>query len=616
MQEEIIEAILQGNDVLALLPTGGGKSICFQVPAMAREGICLVVSPLIALMKDQVEGLRRRSITAFAIYSGMSRKEVITTLKTASGSNCKFLYVSPERLETRLFLEYLPALNVNLIAVDEAHCISQWGYDFRPPYLRISALREELPDVPVLALTASATRKVQLDICEKLQFKNEKIFRQSFERPKLSYSVFNTPAKIIKLTEILKKVQGTGIVYCKSRKRTREISEQLNAYGIHADYYHAGLSADERNSRQESWIKNQVRVIVCTNAFGMGIDKPDVRTVVHYDMPDSIENYYQEAGRAGRDTLNAFAVLLYQDKDLEQLKEQVELRFPGLENIRVVYQSLMNYLQLPTETGEGNYYDFDLADFAGKFKLAPQLVVNALKALEQEGRLSFSETIFVSAKVGFTCNKEMLYQFEKDKPAFEPVIKTLLRSYEGIFDQEVNIQEKSIAHRLKKELAEVKQLLTQLAQYKVISYQPVKDTPQIYFLQNRVKGENLQIDLQRYNERKKAYKIRIEAMIGYAHQQECRSQLIGNYFGDEAIKPCGICDNCLRKKSGELSQEEFSRIENQILTALRVKPVHSKLLLEHINGFKKEKAWQVIAFLQSEKKILVSGTGMISLNGK
>ena len=616
MQEEIIEAILQGNDVLALLPTGGGKSICFQVPAMATEGICLVVSPLIALMKDQVEGLRRRSITAFAIYSGMSRKEVITTLKTASGSNCKFLYVSPERLETKLFLEYLPALNVNLIAVDEAHCISQWGYDFRPPYLRISALREELPGVPVLALTASATRKVQLDICAKLQFKTQKIFRQSFERPKLSYSVFNTPAKIIKLTEILQKVQGTGIVYCKSRKRTREIAEQLNAYGIHADYYHAGLSADERSSRQESWIKNQVRVIVCTNAFGMGIDKPDVRTVVHYDLPDSLENYYQEAGRAGRDNLNAFAVLLYQDKDLEQLKEQVELRFPGLEDIRLVYQSLMNYLQLPSETGEGNYYDFDLADFAGKFKLAPQLVVNALKALEQEGHLSFSETIFVSAKVGFTCNKEMLYQFEKDKPAFEPVIKTLLRSYEGIFDQEVNIQEKSIAHRLKKEVAEVKQLLTQLAQYKVVSYQPVKDTPQIYFLQNRVKGENLQIDLQRYNERKKAYKVRVEAMIGYAHHQECRSQLIGNYFGDEAIKACGICDNCLKKKSGELSQEEFSRIEKQILTALSVKPVHSKLLLEHINGFKKEKAWQVIAFLQSEKKILVSGTGMISLNGK
>ena len=616
MQEEIIEAILQGNDVLALLPTGGGKSICFQVPAMAREGICLVVSPLIALMKDQVEGLRRRSITAFAIYSGMSRKEVITTLKTASGSNCKFLYVSPERLETKLFLEYLPALNVSLIAVDEAHCISQWGYDFRPPYLRISALREELPGVPVLALTASATRKVQLDICAKLEFKTERIFRQSFERPKLSYSAFNTPAKIIKLTEILQKVQGTGVVYCKSRKRTREIAEQLNAYGIHADYYHAGLSADERGSRQESWIKNQVRVIVCTNAFGMGIDKPDVRTVVHYDLPDSLENYYQEAGRAGRDNLNAFAVLLYHDKDLEQLIEQVEFRFPEIEDIRLVYQSLMNYLQIPSDTGEGNYYDFDLADFAGKFKLAPQLVVNALKVLEQEGHLSFSETIFVSAKVGFTCNKEMLYQFEKDKPAFEPVIKTLLRSYEGIFDQEVNIQEKSIAHRLKKAVAEVKQLLTQLAQYKVISYQPVKDTPQVYLLQNRVKGENLQIDLQRYNERKKAYRVRIEAMIGYAHHQECRSQLIGNYFGDEAIKPCGICDNCLRKKSGELTPEEFSRIEKQILNALTVKPVHSKLLLEHVNGFKKEKAWQVIAFLQSEKKILVSGTGMISLNGK
>jgi ATP-dependent DNA helicase RecQ len=614
MQEEIVDTILQGNDVLALLPTGGGKSICFQVPAMAREGICLVVSPLIALMKDQVEGLRRRNITAFAIYSGMSRKEVITTLKTAAGSNCKFLYVSPERLETKLFLEYLPALNINLIAVDEAHCISQWGYDFRPPYLRISALREELPGVPVLALTASATRKVQVDICGKLQFKTEKIFRQSFERPKLSYSVFNTPAKILKLTDIFQKVQGTGIVYCKSRKRTREIAAQLNAYGIDADYYHAGLPSEERASRQERWIKNQVRVIVCTNAFGMGIDKPDVRAVVHYDMPDSLENYYQEAGRAGRDNLNAFAVLLYQEKDLEQLKEQVEVRFPGIEDIRLVYQSLMNYLQLASEAGEGSYYDFDLADFVAKFKLAPQLVVNALKALEQEGYLSFNETVFVSAKLGFICNKETLYQFEKDNPALEPIIKTLLRSYEGIFDQEVNIQEKAIAFRLKKEIVEVKEMLSKLSRYKIVSYQPVKDSPQLYFLQNRVKGEHLHIDLQRYNERKEAFKIRIEAIIGYAHHSECRSQLIGNYFGDEAIRPCGICDNCLRKKAGELSREEFTIIEKQILAALAVKPVHSQALLEHMNGFKKEKAWQVITFLQSEKKIVVSGTGMISLN--
>jgi ATP-dependent DNA helicase RecQ len=614
MQEEIINSILEGKDVLALLPTGGGKSICFQVPALANDGICLVVSPLIALMKDQVEQLRRRNITAFAIYSGMSRKDVISTLKTAAGSNCKFLYVSPERLETKLFLEYLPALNINLLAVDEAHCISQWGYDFRPPYLRIAALREALPGIPVLALTASATRKVQLDICDKLQFKGQTIFRQSFERPKLSYSVFNTPAKIIKLTEILQKVPGTSIVYCKSRKRTRELADQLKSYGIDADFYHAGLTGEERSNKQEDWIRNKTRSIVCTNAFGMGIDKPDVRTVIHYEVPDSLENYYQEAGRAGRDNLNAYAVLLYQDKDLEQLREQVEQRFPSPEDIKVVYQSLVNYLQLANGSGEGNYYDFDIADFTGKFKLSPRLVINALKALEQENHLAFNESVFISAKLGFTCNKDTLYQFEKDHPALEPVIKVLLRTYEGIFDQEVNIQEKTLAYLLKTELPEVQKMLQQLSGWRIVSYQPVKDTPQVFFLENRVKVEALQINLKNYYQRKEEYRLRVEAMISYVRHDQCRSQLVGNYFGDAEIKPCGICDNCLKKKSAGLTTEEFSLIEKQILSALKVRPVHSRALVEHINGYKKEKAWQVITFLESEKKITVNRNGMISLN--
>ena len=368
LQEDIIRSILENKDVLALLPTGGGKSICFQVPAMATEGLCLVVSPLIALMKDQVENLRHRNITAYAIYSGMSRKEVLNVLQVAGNSNCKFLYVSPERLETKLFLEWLPSLDISLIAVDEAHCISQWGYDFRPPYLRIATLRQELPGVPVLALTASATPEVQNDICEKLSFANYRVFRQSFERPNLSYSVFRVDSKINKVIEVLQKVPGTGIVYCRSRKRTKEISDLLNMHGISADFYHAGLGGELRSKKQEDWIRNKTRIMVCTNAFGMGIDKPDVRVVVHADVPDCLENYYQEAGRAGRDGKKAYAVLLYHTQELEELEKLPDTRFPTIQDIRSVYASLTNYLQIQAGTGEGEYYDFDIGDFLKKFQ--------------------------------------------------------------------------------------------------------------------------------------------------------------------------------------------------------------------------------------------------------
>ncbi|HQU57220.1 MAG TPA: ATP-dependent DNA helicase RecQ, partial [Chitinophagaceae bacterium] len=358
LQEDIIQAVLQNKDTLALMPTGGGKSICYQIPAMAKPGVCLVISPLIALMKDQVNNLNKKSITAFAVYSGMTRKEVMQTFRVVSESNCKFLFVSPERLETDLFREYLPGFGINLIAVDEAHCISQWGYDFRPPYLRIAALREELPTVPILALTASATPEVQKDICEKLNFNNATIFRQSFARPNLSYSCRKVDAKINKLIEILQKVKGSSIVYCKSRKRCKEICELLRLQNISADYYHAGLSQTERNKRQDEWLQNTTRVIVCTNAFGMGIDKANVRTVIHADVTDCLENYYQEAGRAGRDGQKAYAVLLYDDNDVHNLDEWVKIRFPDLDDIKNVYQSIANYLQLPVNSGANEYFSF------------------------------------------------------------------------------------------------------------------------------------------------------------------------------------------------------------------------------------------------------------------
>jgi ATP-dependent DNA helicase RecQ len=614
LQEDIINAVLDGKDVLALLPTGGGKSICFQVPAMVKEGLCIVISPLIALMKDQVENLRKKGITAFAIYAGMTRKDVVNTLKLATAENTRFLYVSPERLETKLFLEYLPALSVSMITVDEAHCISQWGYDFRPPYLRIAALRDELPGVPVLALTASATPEVQKDICEKLKFNNHSVFRQSFERPNISYSVFKTDAKITRVVDILNKVPGTSIIYCKSRKRTREMAEQLNSYNIQADYYHAGLTNDQRNEKQEAWIKNQVRTIVATNAFGMGIDKPDVRTVIHIDPPDNLENYYQEAGRAGRDTNKAYAVLLFQERDITTLREQVELRFPPVEEIRKVYQSIMNYLQLPEGTGEGNYYDFDLADFIEKFKFPVHLVINSMKALEQENVLSFNEQVYLPSKVGFVCSKEILYEFERSQPTYEPLIKTLLRTYEGIFDQPVNINEKFIARRLNFEVTDVVMMLNKLTAFLIIEYQPQKDKPQVFFVTNRVKTELLRIDSVRWERLKENYKKRIEAFTAYIMSGDCRSRMIGNYFGDDVMKNCDVCDNCLKAKKKAITKEEFLSIETKLLDLLKNKPIHSRELAAVISGIKKEKAWQVIEFLQAEKKIVVNAEGMICIN--
>jgi ATP-dependent DNA helicase RecQ len=614
LQEDIINSVLSGNDTLALMPTGGGKSLCYQVPAMATDGLCLVISPLIALMKDQVENLRRKGITAFAIYSGMSRKEVINCFKVASESNCRFLYVSPERLETSLFKEYLPGLAISLIAVDEAHCISQWGYDFRPPYLRIAALREELPDVPVLALTASATPDVQNDICDKLNFKDSKIFRQSFERPNLSYSTFKVDSKINKIHEILRKVPGSAIIYCKSRKRTKEISELLSLQNIPSNYYHAGLVQEERNKKQEDWIHNRTRIIVSTNAFGMGIDKPDVRVVIHADAPDCLENYYQEAGRAGRDGKTAYAVLLYDDRDLFELEEMAALRFPILAEIRNVYQAVSNYLQIPTGSGEGRYYDFDIADFIKKFKLTSYTTLYSLKALEQEGWLSFNEQVFLPSRVMFTTNKDHLYEFETSYPQLDPCIKSLLRAYEGIFDQSTSISERVLAGMMKSEPEEVKKLLSELHRFGIIEYNPQKDTPQIMLLHNRIKAEDISINMAAYNKRKDQFQVRIKQMTEFIKEEaECRSRIIGSYFGDNKIRACGICDNCLRQKAVNLSKEEFETLHHRIINMIKYESLHTKDLLLKLTGIKKEKAWKVLEFLQAEKEIELDKNGFVKL---
>jgi ATP-dependent DNA helicase, RecQ family len=611
MQEEIIRSVMNGTDTLALLPTGGGKSICFQVPALAKPGLCLVISPLIALMKDQVENLRKKGITAFAIYSGMSRRDVLNTLKIATSSNCKFLYVSPERLETNLFKEFLPALNINLVAVDEAHCISQWGYDFRPPYLRIAALREELPGVPLLALTASATPEVQEDICDKLQFNGRTIFRRSFERPNLSYSVFPVDSKINKIVEILQKVPGSSIVYCKSRRRTKEISDLLNMHGIIADFYHAGLPQDVRSKKQSAWINNTIRTIVCTNAFGMGIDKPDVRVVVHADVPDCLENYYQEAGRAGRDEKKSYAVLLYNQRELDELKQQPDIRFPVLQDIRKVYEALMNYLQIPAGAGEGNYYNFDFTDFVKKFHIDVHLAIYAIKALEQEGFLSYNEQIFLPAQIQFITSKDWLYEFEEKNPALEPLIKTLLRSYEGIFDVPVNIHEKSIAGQLRTDEAAIIAGLKKLHAHHIIEYIPRKDSPQLYMAGNRIVVEYLRINQPLYEKRKKQFIERVKAMVAYVEGNGCRSQRIAAYFGEAHARTCGICDHCLRKPG--LNKEEFEEIQTTLLECLRKQPMKTEALLSSFTGNKKEKAWKVLQFLQAENKVVVDKMGWVIL---
>ena len=614
LQADIIDTVLAQKDVLALLPTGGGKSICFQVPALLQDGMCLVISPLIALMQDQVNNLQEKGIEAAVIHSGMPFSAVKETLQACTSGAYKFLYLSPERIESNLFKEYLPALDISLIAVDEAHCIAQWGYDFRPPYLRIAALRTELPSVPVIALTASATKDVESDIIEKLAFKDYSIFRQPYKRPALSYSYFEVESKINKTLDIINNVKGGGIVYCNTRKQTKDIAELLQLQKINADYYHAGVSADERQQKQKKWMIGETRIMVCTSAFGMGIDKDDVRTVIHYDMPDCLENYYQEAGRAGRDGKKAYAVLLATKADIIKARNLHETRFPAIEVIKNIYQSIANYLQLPVGIGEGGYFNFNLLEFCNNFKLDLILVTQTLKVLEQEGHIQFSENIFLPSQVCFTCSKESLENFEQAYPAFEPLIKALLRSYQGIFDNRISVFEKRMAGICKQSIDEIQKQLQQLAAMGMIEYLPQKETPQIHFLLNRAPAAFLHIDKDQYLKRKEAFTTRINSLIRFATNPGCcRSVFIGNYFGDIDKNNCGICDYCLSIKKNKIDANTFTSIEKQLSVLLSKTPTPMGSIFVALAKEDKEAVWEVIYFLEAENRLIMNEDGTIQL---
>ena len=550
LQEEIINSILNGQDTLALLPTGGGKSICFQVPALCKDGICIVVSPLIALMHDQVDNLKRRGIPAIAITSAMRKRELDIALDNCVYGKIKFLYLSPERLQTELARVRIGKMKVNMIAVDEAHCISQWGYDFRPPYLQVADLREICPDVPVLALTATAIPKVVTDIQEQLLFKTKNVFQSSFVRSNLAYTVKKTEDKISPLIKLSQQTEGSGIVYARSRRKTMEVATLLSKNNVAATFYHAGLSPEERTKRQKQWLTGECKVIVATNAFGMGIDKSDVRFVVHLDLPDSPEAYFQEAGRAGRDGKPAAALLFYNPKDIDDLERNFEASFPPLSEIKRTYQALSNMYEVPVGSGAGMTLIFDQEKLCKTYKLEAIKVFHSLNFLEKEGYIAVNDAVFTPARLKMITNNETLYRFQVENPKLEGFIKSLLRMYAGLFDEYVRIVEKDIAKRASMTELEVKRVLKDLEQRDLLNYIPQNDRPLFTFLLPRVDAKKLYIAPEHLIERKKITSLRIKAMISYiSGDTVCRQAQLLAYFGELNVVHCGVCDSCIKKTS-------------------------------------------------------------------
>lgn len=603
LQEEIIQSVADGKDTLGLMPTGGGKSITFQVFSLAREGICLVITPLISLMKDQVENLNQKGIKALAIHSGMTQQEIKIAMDSAVWGNYKFLYLSPERLATPRFRERVGDMKINLVTVDEAHCISQWGYDFRPSYLKIQLLRELLPDVPVLALTATATPKVVDDIQEKLTFRKKNVLRKSYFRENLVYMVRSQEDKMKYMLESVQKAKGTGIVYVRSRKLTREISELLQKNKISADYYHAGLSGNSRASKQENWKTGRTRVIVATNAFGMGIDKPDVRFVINYDAPDSLEAYFQEAGRAGRDGNKAYGVLIFNNSDKLKLQRGVSKTFPEPDVIRKVYNALCNHLQIAVGFGKDQVYDFSIADFARSYKLDITTILSCLKILQREGYLELTEELDNPSRVYFQVDRDDLYRFQVANSSFDGFIKLLLRSYTGLFSNYVAINEDLLARRANITMDAVYKFLTMLSNHKIVHYIPRKKTPFIVMNVERVEIDRLKISKENYDDRKKDYIERVQSVIHYAESKhKCRSQLLLQYFGETDTTRCGKCDICLERNELNLSKYEFDMISDQVKKILET-PCSYDNLIKKTEG-QKDTVVKTIRWLLDNEKII------------
>ena len=571
IQEEIIKSIGEGRDTLGLMPTGGGKSITFQVPALAKDGLCIVITPLIALMKDQVQNLRQRGIKAVAIYSGMTRQEILIALENCIFGNYKFLYISPERLDTDIFKQKLRAMKVNMITVDESHCISQWGYDFRPAYLKIADIRELLPGVPLLALTATATPDVVQDIQSRLKFREKNVFRMSFERKNLAYIVRKTDNKTAELLHILRRMPGSAIIYVRSRRRTKETTELLTHEGITADFYHAGLDNAVKDIRQKRWQDGECRVMVATNAFGMGIDKPDVRLVIHLDLPDSPEAYFQEAGRAGRDGEKAYAVILYSKSDKVTLHKRIPDTFPDKDYIKKVYEHLQYYYQMAMGDGLGCTKEFNLEEFCRKFKHFPVPADSALKILTQAGYIEYTDEQDNASRIIFTIRRDELYKLREMGNETEALVQTILRSYTGLFTDYAYISETALSLRTGLTRQQIYNVLMSLSKRRIIDYIPRKKTPYIIYTRERVELNHLHISPAVYEERKERYEARIRAMVDYVTSETaCRSRMLLRYFGEKNENNCGQCDVCLSGHAAhELPTDTIEKLKKELLTILQ-----------------------------------------------
>ena len=606
IQEDIIDSISKNKDTLGLMPTGGGKSITFQVPALAKEGMCLVITPLIALMKDQVQNLKKRGIKALAIYSGMSRQDIIITLENCIFGNYKFLYISPERLDTEIFRTKLRKMHISMITIDESHCISQWGYDFRPAYLKIAEIRELLPDVPVLALTATATPEVVKDIQARLHFRHKNVFRMSFERNNLAYIVRKTENKTAELLHILRSMPGSAIVYVRNRRRTKEITELLNNEHITADFYHAGLDDATKDIRQHRWQSGESRVMVATNAFGMGIDKPDVRIVIHMDLPDSIEAYFQEAGRAGRDGQKAYAVILYAKSDKTTLHKRIPDTFPEKEYIRDVYEHLQYYYQMAMGDGLDCVREFNIEDFCRKFKYFPVPVDSALRILTQAGYLEYTAEQDSTSRILFTIRRDELYRLREMGEDMDRLIQAVLRSYTGVFTDYTYINEDSLAIRTGLTRRQIYEMLVHLAKLRIVSYIPHKKTPYIIYTRERVEAQRIHISPEVYEHRKARYETRINAMLDYVtNNTVCRSRMLLDYFGERNEHNCGQCDTCisLRSKSKVSEQPDRETLCAKVCGILSRESLTPAGLLKQL-PMDKELLTEILHRLSDEGKII------------